>query len=331
MKKILALVMAVVLVLALFAACGTNTGTPTPAPADPSAVPSGTDAPGTPDAPDTPDTPEGPFAVDDVGIATEPYDWPLPLTDDPSTILTYWWTTSSPQYIPADKEYADTDLPVEIEKRTGVKIEYVYTPSTSRKETFSVLLASDDLCDIMTYTTAYYPGTPLQMVEDGYFVNIYDYKEYMPNYLYQSKWLDPDDKATYESVFYEDELVPVCWVLWEGDIVTDTGYCVRQDFLDKLGMKAEELITWDDYIETCRAVKSAVDTVEFPLWLSAMIETNNYWEFNSFENVSVITTIALPPVYFRDGELVLGCTSEGDRQFAEYMCGLFADGPVHPD
>ena len=332
MKKVSIIILAVILVLTLFSACGTNGGT-TPT-QTPTSAPDGSQTPGTPDSPDTPDAPdvpETPFKVDEFGIAMEPYDWPLPLTDDHDTPLTYWWTTSSPQYIPADKEYGDTDLPVEVEKRTGVKIEYVYVPSSSRKETFSILLAADDLCDMMTYATAYYPGTTLQMVEDGYFANIYDYREYMPNYLYQSKWADPDDRATYESVFYEDDLIPVAWVLWEGSIVTDTGYCVRQDFLDKVGMKSEDLKTWDDYVGAMRAVKSAIDTVEFPLWMSAMIETNNYWYFNSFENISVITTIAMPPVFFRDGELVMGCTSEGDKQFAEKISSLFAEKMVNPD
>jgi putative aldouronate transport system substrate-binding protein len=62
-----------------------------------------------------------------------------------------------------------------------------------------------------------------------------------------------------------------------------------------------------------------------------MIETNHYWQFNSFENISVITTIALPVIFYRDGELVMGCTSEGDRQYAEYMSKLFSEKLVNPD
>ncbi len=328
MKKIFALVLAVVFVLALFAACG---NTPAPAPAPTSQTPDTPDTPDAPDAPDTPDVPEGPYAVDEFGIAKEPYDWPLPLTDDPDTVLSYWWTTYSPQYIPADKEYGDTELPKAIQERTGVTVEYMNIPYTSRQEGFSVLLAADDLPDMVCYATAYYPGTPAQMVEDGYFANIYDHKDWMPNYLYQSKWADPEDKATYEAVFYEEELVPIAWSMFEGPGVTDTGYCVRQDMLDKVGLKAEDLKTWDDFYSAIKTVKNEIDTVEFPLWLSSMIETGNYWQFNSFENISVITTIAIPPVYFRDGEMTIGCTSEGDKQFAEFMSKLFAEKLVNPD
>ena len=332
MKKIFALVLAVVFVLALFAACGNTPSTPTTpdTPSNPS-TPDTPSNPSTPDTPDTPATPEGPFAVDDKGIAKEPYEWPLPLTDDSDTVLTYWWSTYSPQYIPADKEYQDTDLPQEILKRTGVNVEWQNIPNGSRQEMFGVLLASDDLSDMMHYATAYYPGTPLQMVEDGYFVNVLDHKDCMPNYLYQSKWKDPSDKATYESVFYEDDLVPVIWSLWKEPIQTDTGWGVRADMLAKIGKKPSDLNTWDDFYEALKGIKSAIDTVEFPMWMSSMIETNHYWQFNSFENVSVITTIALPIIYYRDGELVMGCTSEGDRQFAEYMSKLFGEKLVNPD
>ena len=134
------------------------------------------------------------------------------------------------------------------------------------------------------------------MVEDGYFANIFDFAEYMPNYLYQATYANPSDRDTYESVFYSDDVVPVAWLLWSTDIVVDTGYCVRQDWLDKIGKKAEDIVTWDDLEETLLQIKSVIDTCEFPMWLSSMIEINNYWQFNSFDNLSVITTINLPPI-----------------------------------
>ncbi len=327
MKKILALVLAVVFVLALFAACGTNANNPTPA--NPTAAPSGPDTPDTPDTPDAPDAPDLPYAVDELGIPMEPYDWPLPLTEDDDLVLTYWWCTYSPQYIPADKSYAETDLPVEVKKRTGVNVEYINVPSTSREDNYSVLLASDDLCDMMCFGDRYYPGTPLQMIEDGYFANIYDFKDCMPNYLYEAKYAHPEDKDTYESVFYTDTAVPVAHVMWSDHVVTDTGYCVRQDFLDRVGLKAEDLVTWDDYTEACKLVQSEIETVEFPLWIAQMIETNNYWYFHSFDNLSILA--GMPPVYIRDGQLVLGCTSEGDKQFAELFHQYTLDKILIPD
>ncbi len=323
------IILTVVLVLSLFTACAKTGGTPTPKTTPTPSVT--TDTPHSPDITDLPDVPERPYRVDQAGIPMDPYEWPLPLTEDNDTALTYWWSTYSPQYIPADKEYGDTALPTAIKDLTGVNVEWMNIPYATRKDVFGVLLASDDLPDMVHYATAYYPGTPRQMVEDGYFVNILDYKECVPNYLYQAKWKYPDDKATYEAVFYDDDLIPCVWSLSKDPIQTGVGWGIRRDMLDKVGMKIEELNTWDDFREALRAVKSAVDSVEFPMWISSMIETNHYWQFNSFENISVITLIDLPLFYYRDGELVMGCSSEGDRQFAEYMSGLFAEKLVNPD
>ncbi|MBO6011749.1 MAG: hypothetical protein J6P71_08135, partial [Oscillospiraceae bacterium] len=334
MKKVLALVLAVLFVLGLLAACGNTPSTP--ATPDAPSNPSTPDAPSNPDTPDTPDAPDAPtdsglpWKVDDVGIATEPYDWPLPLTtEDDDTILSYWWCTFSPQYIPEGQEYGDTPLPQEILKRTGVHIEYVNVPSTSRQDVFGVLVASDDLCDIMSCAN-YYPGGTLKMVEDGYFANIYDYKDWMPNYLYRAKWEHPEDVSTYESVFYTDTVVPLAHVMWDDHVVTDSGFCVRQDWLDKVGMKASDLHTWDDFTEAMKVVKAEIDTCEFPLWLAEMIEINNYWQFNSFENISVVFS-ALPPIYIREGKLEIGCTSEGDKQFAQQFNMYYTEKLLNQD
>ena len=328
MKKILALVLAVVFVLALFAACGNTPSTP--------ATPDTPSNPSTPDTPSTPSTPDAPidsglpYKVDDLGIPMEPYDYELPLTtEDDDTVLSYWWCTYTPQYIPDGQEYGDTPLPQEVLRRTGVHVEYINVPSTSRQDTFGVLVASDDLCDIMSCAN-YYPGGTLKMVEDGYFVNIYDHIEWMPNYLYRGKWEHPEDVATYESVYYNDTMVPLAHVLWDDHVVTDSGFCVRQDWLDKFNMKADDLKTWDDFTEAMRLVKSEIDTCEFPLWLAEMIEISGYWEFNSYENLCLLFS-ALPPLYFRDGQLVLGCTSEGDKQFAQQLNYYYTEKLLNQD
>jgi len=334
MKKILALTLAVVFTLMLLASCADKTPTPTAAPGNSDApAATATPAPGKTDAPTTPTdepTPEGPFPVDERGIATEPYNYPLPITTS-DDVITYWWSTYSPQYLPTDKDYQDTELPMEVRNRTGINVEYVNVPTQSRVEDFGVRLASDDLCDIMSYATAYYPGNPSQMVEDGYFANILEHAEWMPNYLYQATYKDPTDKDTHESVFYTEDLVPVAWMLWSSSIVYDSGWCVRQDFLDKVGMTADEIVTWDDLEETLRLIKTSIDSVEFPMWMNSMIEINNYWQFNSFDNISVVTTIALPPIFHKDGKVMMGCTTEGDKALVTKFNEFFNAGLINAD
>ena len=335
MKKTLALILAVALVLVLFAACGDNrpTATEPPATAAPEKTPTPTSAPGETTAPaePTPGEPVSnlPFAVDEDGVAAEPYNYELPLTTS-DDVLTYWLTNYSMQYLPTDRGYGETDLPMEAKNRTGVNVEYIVLPPTARAENFAVLLNSDDLCDIMSNASMYYPGSPLQAIEDEYLVNIYDYKDFMPNYLYEVK-NSGVDAATYEAVFFAEDVVPYAYCLTKNAPQIEMGYCIRQDWLDKLDMKADEIVTWDDLENALGLIKSNIDTCEFPMWLSGTLEATGNWQFNSFGNLSQIVTISLPPVFLKDGSVVLGCTTDGDRQLVTKLNSFMNAGLINPD
>ena len=122
MKRALTLLLAVLFVVALFSGCNGNSGntpatqapaTQAPATQAPATQAPATQAPAT-EAPEaTPEpTPEpepaspynfaaGKFAADANGLATEKYDYTLPLstTDE---VLTYWGVCYTPQSLPAE-------------------------------------------------------------------------------------------------------------------------------------------------------------------------------------------------------------------------------------
>ena len=278
MKRALILVLAVLMVLSLFAGCGGNTNTPpagggetqapatqapatqapatkapaTQAPA--SAKPAETEAPQETEAP-PPEEPGLPFAVDENGIATEQYNWPLPLTED-DTPFTYWTTCWTPEYLPEDG-FGATELPMEAEKRTGVNVEYILAPTTSRNEAFSVMLAADDLCDICCNANSYYTGTVVEMVEDGYFVNVYDYREYMPNFLWHVTYEHPEDTDTRSRVYYYKDFIPVVYSLSIkfGEMIG--GYTFREDLLEQVGKKIDDIVYWQGWEDALMAVKVA--------------------------------------------------------------------------
>ena len=110
------------------------------------------------------------------------YDYELPLTTSDET-FTYWRSVLMPDQIDAD-HYEDMPYPKFLRERTGVHIQYLIIASASRKENFAAMLASDDLPDLVSGYRSYYPGTMQNSIDDGYSINLYDYKEYIPNYWY---------------------------------------------------------------------------------------------------------------------------------------------------
>ena len=233
MKRMAAFTLSTLLILALFAGCGPST----PPAASPTAVPEATQAPATQApaqtaapatqapatqapaqtaAPTPEPTPEpepespyrfaaGKFQANADGIATEKYDYELPLTTS-DEVITMWTACWTPEVL-GEGGYGEMEFPREVERLTGVHVEYEALALSARQTNFAVLLASDSLLDIMCGASSYYTGAFRNAVlEDGYFANIYDYREYMPNYMYEAT-KNPKDLDTLRRIFPEKDLV----------------------------------------------------------------------------------------------------------------------------
>ena len=244
MKKALSLLMALLFALALFSGCGQGQSqTPTSAPAVTNAP-----AASSTDKPDTPATEEpaqskynlaaGKFQVDEHGFPTAPYDYTAPLTTSDET-FTFWTCTWTPQLIPEDG-YMSTPLPALERELTGVHMEYMMIPSETRRENYSVLLASDDLCDVMTGCISLHPTTIEEAVEDGYYVNIWDYRDYCPNYIYQVTYDRKKDTNTYATVFRSPDFIGAFYTMSRHAVIS-MNYLARGDWLSKLGKTNDDI------------------------------------------------------------------------------------------
>jgi hypothetical protein len=98
----------------------------------------------------------------------------------------------------------------------------------------------------MNQADNYYPGSIREGVDSGYFANIYDYREYAPNYFFFVFDHD-DDPNLYDQVFLEDDLVPT-FLQFNSRILPAYGTVgIRGDWLDEQGIKLDDIDTVDDY------------------------------------------------------------------------------------
>lgn len=101
----------------------------------------------------------------------------LPISDEKVT-LTYWRVWSN-DYTPDFNAYQVNE---EMEEKTNVKIEFTTVASSIAKEKFGILLASQDLPDMIENNVAY-PGGGEKAISDGVYIDMAPYVEtYMPNY-----------------------------------------------------------------------------------------------------------------------------------------------------
>ena len=103
------------------------------------------------------------------------------LTDGSS--FTYWCSMDGASSVSLES-YADMLFYQELEKRTGVHIDFIHPVKGSKgSEAFVTMISSSDLPDMIEYTWSLYSGGPELAIEDGVIIALNDYlEEYAPNY-----------------------------------------------------------------------------------------------------------------------------------------------------
>ena len=100
-----------------------------------------------------------------------------------TTTLKYWASmdASSAQTLTS---YSEMLMYQEMEKATGVKVEFIHPIAGSTgQEAFNTLLASADLPDMIEHDWSGYAGGAQAAIDDGVIIALNDYlEEYAPNY-----------------------------------------------------------------------------------------------------------------------------------------------------
>lgn len=323
MKKKLILLLSILFVLSLFAGCGgDNTAPSTVAPVDDQGT--SEDAANAPEEDDSPyNYAAGKFETNEKGFPVEPYEYELPLTTTGET-LSFWTTVFTPQYLP-EEGYGGLEYAIQLEEMTGVVVEYVIVPSESRKENYSIMQASDDLCDILSQAIFFSSDTYEKNLEDGWWVNIYDYKDYCPNYIYQATF-DPKDQQTYESVFYkEDKIVTFHSML--KDSVIAAMYTARGDWLAEMGKTNDDIVTIENLHEMLTYFKA--NFCEYPLPLFGVIDMAGCYFFTCYDTLPAVGGVG--PVYQINGEVQFANSTERDKELMITLNQWFTEKLIDPD
>lgn len=326
MKKTLAMLLAVLFIVTLFGGCAGSTNndavnTPPASDGDKPTPDTGNEP--TDDEPDSPyNLAAGKYETDEAGFPVQSYEYELPLstTDETFSLWTVCWT---PQYIP-ESGYGSMPYPTYLSEQTGVNIEYVIVSSDNRQANFAVLMAADDLCDISATALSFYSGTVRSAIDDEWFVNLYDYKEYMPNYMYQTASRDNVD--VWSKIFYENDIVIAFYNMY-ADPLAATGYCIRQDFCDKWGVDSASIDTFDELHSALEVFRD--NGVSAPLSIFSSIELTPGFCFSGYNTSCYVNPYGLPVARKNlNGQLEFTLTSEDDRDLMTMLSTWYNEGLI---
>lgn len=159
---------------------------------------------------------------------------------------------------------AETPLYKEVMDRTGITVEWIHPPQGQADENFNLMIASNELPDMIYRGWNGYPGGPSKAINDAVIIEINDViQNSMPNlwgHLQSNpEWLKAaktDDGTLY--------MIP--FIRGHEDLMVFYGPQMRKDWLDQLGFERPE--TLDEW-ETILTAMKEEGLVEYPLTFTA--------------------------------------------------------------
>ncbi|AFH61210.1 extracellular solute-binding protein [Paenibacillus caseinilyticus] len=215
----------------------------------------------------------------------------------------------------------DNPIELEMEKRTNTKVNITYLPSNNYMDKFKVMLASGEIPDVLLTTSIYDPSV-LNAIQDGVFWDLTPYLKDYPNL--QNNY----PKESYENTKIDGKIygLPRPRPLVGGAAFP----ALRQDWLDKLGLKVPE--TMDELYTVLKAFaeqdpdgNGKKDTYGFTGsvaegWMDQLSFVED--TFNGFNNM--ILSMEGKPTEYRD-------FSPATREALLWIHRAYKEGVLAPD
>lgn len=219
---------------------------------------------------------------------------------------------------PTATSLAEAPMYQELEKRTGIKIEFLHPPLGQENEQFNLMIASNELPDMIEWNWLSFPGGPEKAITDGVILQLNDIidasapnlKAYYSQYPEHEKQVKTDTGKHYVFPFIRRDERLLTW----------NGPQVRQDWLDELGIEPPTTIEeWESMLLRFKNEKSADAPFTYADWLLGSSNTflGAYGVGRSF--------------YQENGQVKFGPVEEGYRQFLELFARWYELGLLDPD
>ncbi|GAS82138.1 extracellular solute-binding protein [Paenibacillus amylolyticus] len=170
-------------------------------------------------------------------------------TDPKNEAVSFLWNGKFSSKIPELKGYGDVAAYKEIQKRTGITINFQEN-DTSNLSQFNIMLASGTYPDII-YVPSNYPGGVAKLIEDGVAIPLNDLiDQYAPNY---KKLLDENPEIKKQVMLDDGTIAKFPQVNLDLRRNAWAGTVIRQDWLDQVGLPMPKTI--DEWYTALKAFK----------------------------------------------------------------------------
>jgi putative aldouronate transport system substrate-binding protein len=171
--------------------------------------------------------------------------------------LTYWAAMHT-NCSPIVTNYADLALFGFLEEATGVKLEFIHPAIGSETEAFNLMIASNELPDIIENAPSAFPGGPAGALKNNIIMELSDvFEQYCPNLMAMleanpeiDKMIKTDDQQYYAFPYIRQQSGDT----FNAYIGSSWGPTIRYDWLTEAGLAVPGTIAeWHDVLTAMKA------------------------------------------------------------------------------
>jgi len=243
----------------------------------------------------------------------------LPIVNEPFKVTI--WAPNGEGIQKTMNTLSDAEFYKELERRTGVTVEFIHPPIGQQNDSFNLMIASGNYPDIIEMIHPYgymFPGGYDKAIEEGIVLRLNELvDQYAPNY---KKLLYSSEQIRKES-FTDSGNLPGFWsISANGPQPPWMGMVVRKDWLDDLGLDVP--VTYDDWYNMLIAFRD-IKKAEAPM----MLHYSGFNPMNIFEGGYGITD-----TFFQvDGKVKYGPLEPGYREYISMLSKWYAEGLIDKD
>lgn len=220
----------------------------------------------------------------------------------------------------------------ELENKTGIHIDFVHPPIGQENDVLNLMIASNDLSDMIFWTWLTIPGGPAKAIQDGSIIKLNEHiDKYAPNIkkLFSEYSEVKKQSMLDDGTFYQFPMVRLRKDKQEWFKVA--GPQIRKDWLDKLGLQPPK--NTDELYNVLKAFQTKDPNGngtpdELPFLASK--DTGNVPSGNSIKNFSSPWGILID-FYNDNGKVKFGPIEPGFKQYISTMNKWFKEQLIDPD
>lgn len=236
--------------------------------------------------------------------------------------LTIWMAVEGGQ-LDHYANVGESPIAKELMKRTGIQLKFIHPPTGQEKEQFNLMVATQDLPDIVMGYFDEYKGGAGQAVKDGLLIDPKDLiAQHAPNL---QKLLDEDPEIGKLMKNDEGQFIGfgarISNDVARGKGMPYAGPLIRKDLLDQAGLTIPETV--DEWHDTLAALKAKFPDLEAPLGWSDMSEAAHF----------LASAYDMPAKgFYMDGSAVNYANIQPDyKRYLETLHQWYKEGLLHKD